>query len=79
MEYVNFDGCLLDISEKKSNVVVNYLLDSNDDLLLYDEYEKDTRTLYITGGCSCIDKEDFINNFLDFLYNNNTSYLGTWE
>lgn len=71
MEWVNFNGYVLDILD--DNLVVDYLLDY-DGVLLYDEYEN--KELYIAGGVQVKDKDKFILDFIDFLENNNMRFMG---
>ena len=75
---MSIEGYILDCYNIKAVDSVLEYLRSQVNKLLY-EYEEDINSLFVKGNAICDNTEIYINNFIDFLENNNMCFIGVWE
>ena len=72
---MSIEGYILDCFNIKAvNSVLEYLKRQVNKLLY--EYEEDINSLFVKGNAICDNTEIYINNFIDFLENNNMCFMG---
>lgn len=72
---MSIEGYILDCDNSNSaNNALKYLRKQVNNLVY--EYEEDICSLFVRGDVVSSDTETYINNFIDFLENNNMCFMG---
>lgn len=72
---MSIEGYILDCDNSNSaNNTLKYLRKQVNNLVY--EYEEDICSLFVRGDVVSSDTETYINNFIDFLENNNMCFMG---
>ena len=72
---MNIESYILDCFNIKAvDSVLKYLKRQVNNLTY--KYEEDINSLFVKGNATCDNTEIYINNFIDFLENNNMCFMG---
>lgn len=72
---MSIEGYILDCFNIKAvDSVLEYLKRQVNNLTY--KYEEDINSLFVKGNATCDNTEIYINNFIDFLENNNMCFMG---